>query len=150
MAVAGSINPRNSGVRYNLTQFVIHPLWIRTMPGMNPNDVALVRTDRPIAFNDLVQPIRISRQRVRAGDVVVAAGWGGETQGLFPEPIMSEYLNVIKLNVISNMECRRRLLPIPGFGVLIRDNIFCTFNSIGSGLCSGETINEQTNVSRIH
>lgn len=52
---------------------------------------------------------------------------------------MAEYLNVIRLNVISNLECRRRLLAIPSFSILIRDNIFCTFNSRGSGLCSGDS-----------
>lgn len=77
----------------------------------------------------LVQPIGISRQRVNPGAVVTAAGWGTEEQVLLPKVPMAEYLNVIKLNVISNLECRRRLFPIPGFSVMIRDNIFYTFNS---------------------
>lgn len=135
-AVVGSINPRNSGDRYNTTRFVLHPGWFRTF---NPNDVALIRTDRPIVFNEFVQPIKISRRTVMPGDVVVAAGWGGEEQGFFPEIRMSEYLNVIRLNVISNSECRRRLFRFFGHHIWIRDNIFCTFNGFGSGLCSGSS-----------
>lgn len=75
-AVAGSITPRKSGFRYQLTRFVIHPLWIRSF--VNFHDVALVQTNRAIIFTPLIQPIGISRRRVNAGDVVTVAGWGME------------------------------------------------------------------------
>ena len=135
--VVGSLNPRQSGERYVTQRIVIHPLWTRSF--VNRNDVGLIQTDRPIVFNEFVQPISVSRRIVRAGDVVTVGGWGGESAGLFPEYIMAEEMNEINLTVISNLECRRRLLPIPAFSLLINDNIFCTFMGRGTGLCSGDS-----------
>lgn len=137
--VVGSLNPRQSGERYLTQRIVLHPLWSgRT----NLHDIALLQTERPIVFSAFVQPISISRQRVRAGDVVTVGGWGGEDAGFnpnVPENGMAEEMNVIDLNVISNLECRRRLLRLPLFNMLITNNVFCTFMGRGVGLCSGDS-----------
>lgn len=133
--VVGSINPRNSGERYSMINYVIHPRWIQS--ALNFNDVAVAQSDRPIQFGALVQPISMSRRTLRSGDVVTVAGWGMEEQGFLPDAPAAEYLNFIQLNVISNLECRRRLFFIPVFPV-IRDNMFCTYNGRGRGVCSGK------------
>lgn len=78
-------------------------------------------------------------QPVRAGDIVTVAGWGMTQGGFFPSGPGSEELNMIDMNVISNLECRRRLLPLSSIGLLIRDNVFCTFNGRGQSPCFGKS-----------
>ena len=111
--VVGSLNPRQSGERYLMSRAIVHPSWT---PFTNLHDVGLVKTERPILFNEIVQPISISRRRLRTGYVVTVGGWGSEEAGFNPDiPIMAEEMNEIDLNVISNLECRLRLMVLPRF-----------------------------------
>lgn len=107
---------------------------------MNLNDIALLKTEQLIEFNSLVQPIKMRKESVRAGDVVTVAGWGMEQGGFFPSGPGSEELNMIDMNVISNFECRRRLLVLSSIGLLIQDNVFCTFNGRGQSPCFGKVM----------
>lgn len=137
-AVAGSNTPRTSGVRYGVIEYVEHPGFVPFR--VNLNDIALLKTDQAIQFNALIQPIPMRRQPVRAGDVVTVAGWGLTEGGFFPSGQGSEELNMINMNVISNLECRRRLFRLASISLLIRDNVFCTFNGPGQSICFGKSL----------
>jgi hypothetical protein len=66
-------------------------------------------------------------------------GWGTQEVGLLPEFNPSEELYFIDLNVISNAECRLRLMPLFGISLLIQEDRFCTLNGREEGLCTGKT-----------
>jgi secreted trypsin-like serine protease len=103
--------------------------------------VSLVKTDRPIEFNNYVQPIAIERGPIRRNSQATFAGHGAVANN--STIIMSEYLQYINLQTISEFECRNRVNYLFVTGQIralpfIRDNI-CTIASANGGICSGDS-----------
>lgn len=61
------------GTRHELNRITRHPNfnW-----ALRSNDIAVLRTVKPIEFNDFVQPIALPTAAVEKGRVVLVAGWG--------------------------------------------------------------------------
>lgn len=72
VAVGAYLN-KNDGQRYHLDRLINHP-------GFNNdnihNDLCLLRTNKTIQFNDVVQPIPLSRRFVGEGEATTVTGWG--------------------------------------------------------------------------
>jgi hypothetical protein len=99
--------------------------------------ICLLQTNRSIEFNQLVQPIQINRNRVRWRNSAVIAGWGWTEGGnhLNPDnfnPVVSDDLNFIEVNVLSHFECTFRL---SGWANFLRTNHICTY-ARNVGVCT--------------
>jgi hypothetical protein len=70
--------------------------------------------------------------------MVMFEGWGFQVSAVNPRDNPSEELYFIDLNVISNTECRLRLMPLFGISLLIQENRFCTLNGREEGVCYGK------------
>lgn len=71
--IVGTNSLSKGGAIYKVDKFIIHDF----DPSMILNDIALIRTDRDIEFNDKVQPIKISDHNFHLhGDPAVLTGWG--------------------------------------------------------------------------
>lgn len=97
--------------------------------------ICLMKTNRTVEFNRLVQPIPLNRKRVGLRTSATIAGWGWTTGGnhLNPEevPVAASHLKFIDVNILSNTECSRRLFPL---SFLLRSDHICTF-ARGAGIC---------------
>lgn len=110
-----------------------------------------MKTDSLIEFNELIQPVRIERSFVGGSIQGTIAGFGATE--MFPIdpslpiggeniPKMSEKLQYIRLNVISNLNCNARiaLQLINGeFPRFVRNSQLCTFNDSQQGVCYGDS-----------
>lgn len=71
--MVGTNNLWSSKTRYNVTDVKRHENY--NNPWM-ANDIAIVEINGNFAFNDKVQPIKYSNQRVKEHTIVQAVGWG--------------------------------------------------------------------------
>ncbi|XP_070503744.1 chymotrypsin-2-like [Chironomus tepperi] len=138
MAVAGTVNLADPGVRYNIIQSIPHPnfdaqrLW---------HDIGVYKVDRDIVFTNLIKPIPLSRKRVIFNTPAVLAGHGAFTQ----QPPWEVHPNLQYLNstTMSNSECILRSflarLVDPSYNPSIHFAHICAFASIGVGGCYGDS-----------
>lgn len=72
--VTGTNELRSStAARYNVSKIIIHE---RFNVSDYLNDIALIRTQSPIEFNERVQPINLTSQAVLPGTLLQTTGWG--------------------------------------------------------------------------
>lgn len=110
--------------------------------------ISLIQTDRPIAFNELVQPIAMSRRNVRGNVIGTLAGFGATTKELEVPPWIqippsSETLKYISKQILSDVECRTRtLLSYLRGDFILNPFIYkhiCTLAPYGTGICAGDS-----------
>lgn len=70
---AGAIKLRSDGVIYRPEKFFLHP---KHNEPVNHNDIALVKVNGTIEFNDKVQPIELDPNRVPDNASLTLTGWG--------------------------------------------------------------------------
>ena len=110
-----------------------------------------MKTDRPIIFTALVQPIPLSRRRVRGNVQGIAAGFGAYDPSIdlnFPleDLVMSENLQYMNTRILSYTECRNRANFYNNIGITYPFNIIihptshiCSLQPRGVGLCFGDS-----------
>lgn len=125
----GSID-QSKGETYDIDLVMIHEnfTWTETNQDSS-DDLALMRTQNSIQFNDLVQPIAIEISFIRGGERAVFAGWG--------EGSPSNFLQVLNYTTMSNQACRRQMPEESRNNVYSRS--LCGSNVAGRGVCLGDS-----------
>ncbi|XP_011178293.2 chymotrypsin-1 [Zeugodacus cucurbitae] len=98
---------------------------------MYQNDIAVVRLNGTIQFNNVTQPIELHTQPLKAGDLVTMTGWGSP---LLNSP-NTELLQTQNFTVVSREECLERWEHHTGVGY----GHICTFSKKGEGACNGDS-----------
>lgn len=76
--LVGTIKLSSGGTRYKVKEAIKH----NEFPILKHNtrnvfhDIAAIRVDGPIQFNNNIQPIKYSTEEVRAGENLQVSGWG--------------------------------------------------------------------------
>ncbi|XP_058810750.1 chymotrypsin-2-like [Phymastichus coffea] len=96
------------------------------------NDIALIRVDRDIQFNDKVRPISLPTEDFNKADYpAVLTGWGRTSTG---GPLPNN-LQEITLKVISIPKCQLKLI----FPIVTTESHICTLTQSGEGACNGDS-----------
>lgn len=131
-AIVGTTSWKNGGDRYRISEIVIHESFI---PSVHLNDVATLRTQQEIAFNDKTRPGVLGAILVNPGATVTQSSFG-KTSHL--QELVSEALMYVDLQVITKPDCQSRLTALGHNAGVVFDSNFCTFNRIGQGSCHGD------------
>lgn len=131
-ALVGTTSLIHGGSVYRIAQIILHNGFV---PSIHLNDVAVIRTNLEITFTDKIRPINLGAILVNPGATVTLSGWG-KTSHLHVQ--VSENLNSIQMQVITNSDCQARLTAMGQNPNVVFDNNFCTFNGIGQGACIGD------------
>ncbi|XP_058822549.1 chymotrypsin-1-like isoform X2 [Topomyia yanbarensis] len=119
-------NNSSKGTRTLVESYKIHPSYVE----LNRNDIGIIRVVDQIVFNEIVQPIVYSAEKVAGGVRCLLTGWGYT----MPKPIgrTPMDLRVVELTTITNKECKNR-------GSAVNPTEICTFTRIGQGACLGDS-----------
>ncbi|XP_053593018.1 chymotrypsin-1-like [Microplitis demolitor] len=124
--IVGTNSLSKGGAIYKVDKFIIHDF----DPSMILNDIALIRTDRDIEFNDKVQPIKISDHNFHLhGDPAVLTGWGYTHASGVNAP---DRLQEINLKIYEHEECEKHWWNLP-------ESQICTLTESGEGACMGDS-----------
>lgn len=63
------------GKTYRASDIIVHDQYVRHMLG-DKNDIALIRVEKRIEFNEKVQPIKYSAEVIPSGMTLLTTGWG--------------------------------------------------------------------------
>lgn len=121
---AGSLSIKNGGV----TRRVIDSFFNENY-GNFENDIALMRLDEPLEFNDAVQPIAIATEEIKPKSEVTISGWGTEYTGGFTPT----FLKFNTLKVLSRKEC-----GCPMSSPLCYEGVLCLGHNVNNGACNGD------------
>ncbi|KAI4465915.1 chymotrypsin-related [Holotrichia oblita] len=112
------------------TTAIVHPGY--SSATLN-NDIALIRIDNPIQFNDRIQPISMPARGdvTGAGVTVTVSGWGRTSDTI---PSISNILNYVSLTTISNAQCA----AVYGSQVIISSTI-CAVGNPHHSTCNGDS-----------
>ncbi|XP_003700979.1 chymotrypsin-1-like [Megachile rotundata] len=93
------------------------------------NDVALIRVNRKIEFNNLVQPITLATgSNTYEGSNCILSGWGTlKAGGNLPDNL--QYINLL---IQSQSKCKQTHINV-------RSTHICTFTKYGEGACNGDS-----------
>ncbi|KAL7302237.1 hypothetical protein TKK_0004910 [Trichogramma kaykai] len=104
------------------------------------NDIGLIRVDRPIEFNDKVQPIQLSTETPKAGSLITSTGWGFTLED---KNAAQRHLNEVKLMVVDKDICNKKWSRL---NITIPENLICVagqnkgdHSEDRKGLCSGDS-----------
>uniref|UniRef100_A0A1B0CNV3 Putative trypsin-like serine protease n=1 Tax=Lutzomyia longipalpis TaxID=7200 RepID=A0A1B0CNV3_LUTLO len=97
------------------------------------DDIALLETETPIVFNDLVQPAVLSERVIPEGMEALLTGWG---QLEYPGSV-SRTLQALRMVTMTNEECHERH-SIDVYSPPIRDSNICAFRE-NAGACMGDS-----------
>lgn len=110
--------------------------------------ISLLKTERPIEYNNFVQPIAFARREIRGSALGTIAGFGATVKELeFPPwlvlPPTSDRLMFITKRIAPEFECQSRSL----IGYMRGDFLFmpfiynqiCTVAPVGTGICAGDS-----------
>ncbi|XP_036325092.1 trypsin-2-like [Rhagoletis pomonella] len=95
------------------------------------NDIAVVRLNATIQFNNVTQPIEMYTNTLKAGDQVTMTGWGSPKLN-WPN---TDVLQIQNFTIISRQECLQRWDNHEGVGY----GHICTFTRSGEGACNGDS-----------
>lgn len=115
------------GERYGINQIITHEYYQSPEEG---SDIGLIKTDRPIAFNNLVQPIYPADYIPIEGEFLVF-GWGWVHYTEAREQALSDYLQVLPVRKLKNNECKTLAR---GMTTVLPGQI-CTLSPPGVGTC---------------
>jgi trypsin len=127
LAIVGTNSLISGGVSHSVEKIINHESFI---PDLYLNDVSLLKTRSTIMFTSNVAPISLASIYVQPGMETQTAGWG---KTFHLEEEFSDDLQFIRLQTITNADCRARLEAGGRRDDLIFDSSLCTFNAIGQG-----------------
>ncbi|TRY77363.1 hypothetical protein TCAL_00164 [Tigriopus californicus] len=116
-------------------EFYEHPNYI---DNVLTNDVALIKLPRKVTYSETILPVCLplrnnEETHPTVGQIMVTAGWGlVEAQGNNRK--ISRTLNKLRLNVISNRDCRKT------YGSKVKDTNICAQNfGNRASTCQGDS-----------
>ena len=98
--IVGTIDTQVPGQTYSPIKIVYHPWYNRG--GRRENDIALIKTDRPIQFSDSINAVCLIEKPNPNDTTLLISGFGVHK---FSSYQPSRYLNKVTLNIISNDVC---------------------------------------------
>lgn len=110
------------GVRYLVKNLTVHPNYRE----LESSDIAVMKIDGPIKFDEKTAPIEYSDQEIGGGINCTLTGWGYTTPIRFGNP--PNDLQVAVLPSITNQECKER-------GLKPSETEMCTYSHFGQGAC---------------
>ncbi|XP_043803031.1 chymotrypsin-1-like [Apis laboriosa] len=123
---AGTNQLNSGGVSYLPQKVVAHS-------GFNSlslvNDIALIRLNQDISFNNLIQPIKLaSGSNTYEGSSCILSGWGTtRLNGNVPNNL--QYINLL---IEKQSECKK-------IHWRVQSSHICTFTKYGEGACHGDS-----------
>ncbi|XP_045770442.1 collagenase-like [Maniola jurtina] len=134
---AGGRALSNPQLLFETTDYYNHPDYDESQTRVQPHDIGVIKFDRVLQFNDLIQPIRLqaSADMYKNYDMIrlQTSGWG-QTWTNGPSP---EVLNWVYLLGTSNTRCRAAF----GGGSNIVDSTICasSYNVTSQSTCQGDS-----------
>ncbi|XP_058975875.1 transmembrane protease serine 3-like [Musca domestica] len=120
---------RDPGITRKVVRTIVHPQY---NPNTIVNDVALLKLESPVTFNDEIRPVCLpDANQTYDGKNAIVAGWGLLKEG----GQTSNYLQEATVPIISNQECR-----LTRYKNIIQDVMLCAglVKSGGKDACQGD------------
>ncbi|KAJ3659997.1 hypothetical protein Zmor_011655 [Zophobas morio] len=123
-------------ITYITRDILIHPDYSGNDASYLRNDIALLKTEYEIPFNDYIQPIALPNRvdlddaETFEGHVGRASGWGLTNGG--DDTTESTVLKYFDAKVIKNTDCKKSFFPY------IDTTGICTSGDEGVGVCTGD------------
>ncbi|XP_045453936.1 collagenase-like [Melitaea cinxia] len=134
---AGGVSLSRPRLFFETTEYYNHPLYVGTMPFVQPHDISVIKFNRFVEYTPYIQPIRlqssVDRNKNYDGVRLMASGWGRLwTDG--PSPTI---LNWVYLRGVSNHFCWQSY----GQSNIIVDSTICAsgYNVITQSICQGDS-----------
>nr|WBW70050.1 venom protein [Lampona murina] len=126
----GAHNSEAHPATVRASRFIIHPNFKNKI---YTNDIALIKLDVPLMFNDTVSPLCLPAERdiVSEGTIAVVAGWGTE---IFGSSESVNNLQEVHVPIVSNAKCAAKFYR--GF---ILDTNVCAGGELGRDACVGDS-----------
>ncbi|XP_074648856.1 atrial natriuretic peptide-converting enzyme-like [Tubulanus polymorphus] len=140
MTLVFGVTRRNAYSPYRQTRKPIH--MVRTTNytyGNWPNDISLIKLDRPVDFNDYVRPICLPAADLKlpAGTRCYAAGFGRTAED---GKDFSEVAREVRLSIVNRTECQIALETADKAVVgMLRDHHLCAGGQKGLDSCQGDS-----------
>lgn len=125
----GTNNWKQGGVVFRPELALTHCMY--DIPSMYHNDIAVVRLNAPIEFNNQTQKIELASEALQPGDVLTLTGWGSPNLNQPP----TEQLQKIDLTYLPHNECKNAWDGDEGVDV----GHVCTYTRAGEGACNGDS-----------
>lgn len=117
--------------RRRVVTFQIHPKY---HGGVSPNDIAVIRVDKPFELNDLVQTIQLPKQLEQFEGDVTLSGWG--SMSTTPTPEYPDKLRKVVLPLVEFETCQR----LWDYSSVLEVSNVCAGPTDGSrSACSGDS-----------
>ncbi|XP_054166674.1 trypsin-1-like [Oppia nitens] len=114
----------------SISKIVVHENWDENV---GKNDIALLRTSRPIIFSDRVNSICIPDSDLNVTDNVLVTGWGMTSDRSLLANFLPNRLKKLEIPIVDMSRCRK----IYNFqSYQITDNMLCA-GSFRNGHCIG-------------
>nr|AAX62028.1 chymotrypsin-like serine protease [Ostrinia nubilalis] len=130
--ILGSVTLFTGGNRQFTSVFINHPSWF---PLLVRNDVGVIYLPTSVTFSSTIAPVSLPQgaelEETFAGESAIASGFGLTVDG--GSISSNQFLSQVRLNVLSNSECRL------GFPLILQDSNICTSGIGGVGTCSGDS-----------
>ncbi|KAJ8668609.1 hypothetical protein QAD02_010272 [Eretmocerus hayati] len=136
--VVGSTNrTANDGETHLVDKIYIHPEYHQTGQPFyvySVNDIALLRLEKNLTFNESVKPVKLpsASDRIADNSSVVLTGFGSIRDAYDPSKILQQ----LELKVLNQSACR--LIWLVGKLVGIEETMLCTAGVPGKGACYGD------------
>ncbi|XP_001600807.1 trypsin beta [Nasonia vitripennis] len=130
----GSSLRNKGGKLYPVAEYIVHENYTKVT---FDNDIALIKVNKSIEFNELQQVIRISYREPKTCDKLQLSGFGKEGQDL-PAP---NRLKSAQVPVIDHTECKeayKQLFLFEDYIGKVTDNMFCA-GTEGDDTCQGDS-----------
>lgn len=127
--IAVGIHMKNdTGVRYNISKFIMHPDHIPIPATKITHDIALLVLEKPIRLDKHTKTIELNPNFIGEGVKATLAGWGSSLD-------QHEGLKYIELTTISNKKCSKQLPR-----GLVKSEMVCAYSGrFGEGVCLGDS-----------
>ena len=129
--LAGTTNLNSGGLKYNITQYIVHEDYDPWTGWGAKNDIGLVQIDGEFDFNDLVQSAEFIDPEKNS--TCLAAGWGSTADDVDPKE-----LRFVELTAFNFELCREVAGDELGQSYLGPEQV-CAEGPVGKGACFGDS-----------
>lgn len=88
--------------RRNVAEFIVHEGY-DVIQGVSPDDIAVIRVDKPFELNDKVKTVQLPKKFEQFEGDVTLSGWGSISTTMFPE--YPDKLRKVELPLVDYDQC---------------------------------------------